>query len=77
MGMKFWQLMESESYVKVKIEENPGSDLQICREIVSLGISSSSIAQVMQAACDPSHALVEKKVWQEWISALKTRMFSL
>lgn len=62
MGMKFWQLMESQRYVKVKTEENPGSNLQICREIVPLGISSSSIAQVMEAACDPPHAVVAKKV---------------
>lgn len=61
MGMKFWQLMESQRYVKVKTEENPGSNLQICREIVPLGISSSSIVQVMEAACDPPHAVVEKK----------------
>lgn len=60
MGMKFWQLMESQRYVKVKTEENPGSNLQICREIVPLGISSSSIAQVMEAACDPPDSVAEK-----------------
>lgn len=26
VGMKFWQLMESQRYVKVKTEENPGSN---------------------------------------------------
>lgn len=62
MGMKFWQLMESQRYVKVKTEENTDSNLQICREIVPLGISSSSIVQVMEAACDPPHAVVEEKV---------------
>lgn len=62
VGMKFWQLMESQRYVKVKTEENPGSNLQICREIVPLGVSSSLIAQVMEAACDSPCAVVEKKV---------------
>lgn len=61
MGMKFWQLMESQRYVKVKNEENPGSNLQICREIVPLGISSSSIAQVMEAACGTSPCSCRKE----------------
>lgn len=63
MGMKFWQPMESQRYVKDKTEENAGSKLQICREIVPLGVSSSVIAQVMEAAGDSPYALIEKKVY--------------
>lgn len=54
--------MELQKYEKVKTEKNPGLNLQICREIVSLGISSSWIAQVMEAGSDPPCTVVEKKV---------------